>query len=370
VTPAFELAELTVAGNEASDLLRVHDRALLGELGADEAFWTVLDEGPVEECLALLVHSAPGVGTSDHGSQEVPSSHEHGWWARHVRGDAGPEAGRTEDGEALAYHDGWVYVIGSHFGSKKGPLRPKRAFVARFREGLSPVLQIVRHRFALHRVINDALTGITAPAAADVRERFIGETVRRGLESGKKWVGQLSEADHPVNIEGAAFTSRGTLLLGLRWPVTIDGDPILVEIAGVPGLFEGGGALTVEGVYPITIEAQAVRPVGVRALSARDDGGFDVVAGSIDAIGKGSILLDAHPEARDATCRHYRFELPAGPGAVRPELISDLAPLHHVEGVAQWRGRPLYVTDEDHRVALYRGPEDSAGAGQSPPLSA
>ncbi len=70
--------------------------------------------------------------------------------------DAGAENGRTEDGEALAHHDGWVYV----FGSKAGPLRPRRAFVARFREqdaarGTPPV-QVVRNRLRLHRAVNDA----------------------------------------------------------------------------------------------------------------------------------------------------------------------------------------------------------------------
>ena len=31
-------------------------------------------------------------------------------------------------------HDGWIYVFGSQFGKKDGPLQPKRSFVARFRE--------------------------------------------------------------------------------------------------------------------------------------------------------------------------------------------------------------------------------------------
>lgn len=54
------LAELSVAGNEASDLLPVTDPEFLAELGALSAFWTVLDEGPVEACLALLVETADG----------------------------------------------------------------------------------------------------------------------------------------------------------------------------------------------------------------------------------------------------------------------------------------------------------------------
>ncbi len=338
----MHLVELSVAGNEASDLLRVEEQSLLAELSADSAFWTVLDEGPVEKCLALLVHGPDG------------------WSARHVAAEAGAHDGRTEDAEALARHDGWVYVVGSHFGAKKGPLQPKRAFVARFRESASPRLQIVRHRFALHRAVNDALAELTGPAHAPVHESFVARARERGLTKGKAWAEQLRLGDHPINVEGAAFTARGTLLIGLRWPVTVTGEPILVELAGVPELFEGG-ELSVAGAY--VLAGLGPGPLGVRALCARDDGRVDVVTGSIDALDKGSVLLDAHPQARDATCRHWRFSLPAGHSAglpaaavIKPEAVADLAPLHHVEGIAEWQGRSLYVTDEDHRVALYVSP--------------
>jgi hypothetical protein len=113
----LRLLEFVVGGNEASDLLPVRSDALLRAYGARRGFWTVLDEGPVERCLALLLERTDGE-----------------WVSHHVAADAGAENGRTEDGEALAHHDGWVYVFGSHFGSKAGPLRPRRAFVARFRE--------------------------------------------------------------------------------------------------------------------------------------------------------------------------------------------------------------------------------------------
>ena len=321
----MRLAELTAAGNEASDLLRVHDEKVLETLGARSAYWTVLDEGPVERCLALLVESADGR-----------------WTARPVEADAGDQAGRTEDAEALAWHDGWVYVFGSHFGSKRGPLRPKRAFMARFRESLTPRLDIVKHRFALHRAVNDAVAAIVEPPADAVRDSFVTATLRRGHAKGKKWTGQLQLADHPINVEAAAFTSAGTLLIGLRWPVSAFGEPLLVE-AGL----RWRESVDVIGVHRLRGAGQG--PLGVRALSARADESFDVIVGSIDALDKDSVLLDNHPEARDVTCKHYRFTLGGGP----PELIADLAPLHHVEGVSEWNGRPLYVTDEAHQIALY-----------------
>lgn len=109
--------ELAVGCNEASDLLPVLAPEVLAAHGARRAFWTVLDEGTVEQCLALLLERPDGT-----------------WTAHHAAFDAGLETGRTEDGEALARSGEWVYVLGSHFGSKGGPLRPKRAFFARFRE--------------------------------------------------------------------------------------------------------------------------------------------------------------------------------------------------------------------------------------------
>ncbi len=323
----MHLVELRAAGNEASDLLRVHDPRLLDQLGARAAFWTVLDEGPLEQCLALLALGHDGV-----------------WSALHVLADAGGQAGRTEDAEALAYRDGWVYVLGSHFGKKKGPLRPKRAFVARFRESLAPRLEIVRNPFALHRMVNDALAGHTDAPPPGVRESFITATVRRGLERSKVWAAHLLDGDHPINVEGAAFTEAGTLLIGLRWPVTRAGEPLLIEVD-----WPWGGEPRAVDVYPL--HGLAKGPLGVRAVSAREDGSFDVIVGSIDALDKGSVLLDEHPGARDATCRHYRY-VPGG----SPRLIKDLAPLHHVEGVSELDGRALYVTDEDHRIALYSGP--------------
>jgi hypothetical protein len=340
--------ELTVAGNEASDLLPVRSPEVLAAYGARRAFWTVLDEGPVEQCLALLVQRRDG-----------------GWSEELVAFDAGPETGRTEDGEALAHRDGWVYVFGSHFGSKRGPLRPRRAFVARFREascvGTQRVpLEVVRNQFRLHRAVNDALATADVtmlPGGEQVRARFIVETVARGSARSKTWVTRLAPDDLPMNVEAAAFTPAGTLLLGLRFPVTEKGEPIIVELAGVEGMFDDDPRR-----WPQVVRAYAltgVTPVGTltgcRALSARGDGSYDAVIGSIDALGKGSVLLDDHPHGGEVSCRHVRFRLPPETGSpvIAAELVADLAPLHNVEGLAEVDGTRFYVTDEDHRIALW-----------------
>ncbi|WP_405113593.1 DUF4185 domain-containing protein [Micromonospora sp. NBC_01405] len=342
----LRLVEFVVAGNEASDLLPVRSPALLAAHRARRGFWTVLDEGPVERCLALLLE------------------HEDGKWsAQHVDADAGPENGRTEDGEALAHHDGWVYVFGSHFGSKGGPLRPRRAFVARFREddaagGRLPV-RVVRNRFRLHRAVNDALAGAelaTLPPGDRVRDRFIVETVARGAARAKGWVTRLAEGDLPLNVEAAAFTPDGTALLGLRFPVTVDGDPILVEVAGVPEMFEAGAWPRALGAYALTGVTPPGALTGFRAVTPLPDGGYAAIVGSIDALGKGSVLLDDHPQGGHVTSRHVRFRLERAAGHLLPaELVADLAPFHHVEGLAEEHGHCWYVTDENHRIALWIG---------------
>ncbi|ATO14931.1 hypothetical protein CO540_14780 [Micromonospora sp. WMMA2032] len=343
----LRLVEFLVAGNEASDLLPVRSPALLRAHGARRGFWTVLDEGPVEQCLALLLERDDGE-----------------WVAHHVPADAGRENGRTEDGEALAHHDGWVYVFGSHFGSKGGPLRPRRAFVARFREddaatGTLPV-HVVRNRFRLHRAVNDALAAaplVPLPPGERVRQRFIVETVARGTARAKSWVTRLAEDDLPLNVEAAAFTPDGTVLLGLRFPVTADGEPIYVELAGVAEMFDDAARWPrALGAYALTGVTPAGALAGFRAITPTDDGGYAAVIGSIDALGKGSVLLDDHPHGGDVTSRHVRFRHAAGADArVAAEPVAELAPFHHVEGLAEVAGRWYFVTDEDHRVALWIG---------------
>ncbi|MDR7279220.1 hypothetical protein [Catenuloplanes atrovinosus] len=339
----LQSVELAVAGNEASDLLPVHSEALLTAHGARRGFWTVLDEGPIEECLALLLERADDPGH---------------WFAHHLSVLPGREAGRTEDGEALAYRDGWVYAIGSHFGSKGGPLRPRRAFFSRFREedaARGPVpIHIVRNQFRLHRVLNDALRahGIdTVPPGERSQARFIVETTDRGTARGKSWTHRLAPGDHPVNVEAAAFTPAGTLLIGLRFPVTTDGEPILLEIDGIEAMFDGDTR-----TWPHVVAAHVLTGVtppgtltGFRAITARPDGTFDAVIGSIDALNKGSILLDDHPHGGGVECRHVRFSLPDTVGTV----VAELAPFRNVEGLAEIDGHPHYVTDEDHRIALW-----------------
>ena len=223
----LRLVEFVVAGNEASDLLPVRSPALLRR---------------APRAPRLLDRPGRGAGGTAAwpccSNATTASGPPH-----HVAADAGAENGRTEDGEALAHHDGWVYVFGSHFGSKAGPLRPRRAFVARFREDDAGDRDTVPCTWC---ATGSGCTGRSTtrsppppltplPPGDRVRHRFIVETLARGTARAKSWVSRLAEDDLPLNVEAAAFTPAGTVLLGLRFPVTAEGEPILVELAGVAG---------------------------------------------------------------------------------------------------------------------------------------
>src|SRR5215210_1327240 len=231
--------ELNLHPNEASGLLMIGDEELLGEHGWDFGFWACLNEGEIEDCIAAIGHRR---GYPD----------EEGWEIERLRAEASGAAGKTEDAEAITRDEstGYVYILGSHFGSKSGPLQPKRGFVARFREAdvshvaEDPAMQlgVSRRSFALHRLINDALreSGLDlVPLGEQSHKALIEATIERGEKGGKKWAGLVREDDYPINIEGAAFRGNGNLLLGLRFPTTAAGRPILIELQGIDHLFEG-----------------------------------------------------------------------------------------------------------------------------------
>ena len=349
--------DLAHEGNESSDLLHVDNQALLDAHGWEFGFWTVLDEGSVEDCIAVLGHAAG-------------AAPDEGWEIHPLPAIAGDEEGRTEDGEAVARRDGWIYVIGSHYGSKGGPLQAKRAFIARFHEDsidrevpeAELPIEISRNAFRLHRLINDALdeSHVVAITPGDtVRTRFIAGTIERGTQRAKKWVGRLTERDVPVNIEGAAFRPNGNLLLALRFPTSGEGEPIVIELSGVPEMFEHEDSWpTVERVWEIAGVAPAGTLVGFRALSHSGDDVYDAIIGSIDATGKGSVLLEDHPEGGDIHCAHWRFRLPADSdrgATVEAELVRDFPDLRNVEGLSVEAGQTFYVTDEDSRIQVRFG---------------
>jgi hypothetical protein len=346
--------DLHLEPNEASDLCRVFGPDILARHGWDRAMLTVLDEANAEDALALLVHEA-----------DCPL--EDGWDAMRLRTDPEGGKGRTEDAEACAVWAGHVYTVGSQFGKKAGPLSARRSWIARVSEeeleqavkGERAKLEIARLRFGLHRAVNDAL----AAAQVDLlalgplgRKAYIDATIAIGAEGGKRWAERVTSADHPINVEAAEFRADGRLLLGLRYPVTADGHPLLVEIHDVESLFDDPDSVPRSGsVWWLENVGSAAAPVGFRGLDTHGGDRFDAIIGDLDAANKSATVLEDHPEGGRAESEHVRFALPAAAagGPVMAESVHRFGEIRRVEGVAiDHEGHSHYVIDEEGHVAL------------------
>jgi hypothetical protein len=340
------MVDLELHPNEASDLAVV-PAGLVERF--DQTFVTVLDEGVIEASIAVLGHRGDDVNE--------------GWEA--IRLDLSPtgSAGKTEDAEACDFHGDHLYVLGSHFGKKDGPLEAKRAWIARVAaadlaaavEGESPPIEIARNRFGLHRALNDHLSGMDLRALGPrARENLVLATIERGAKKGKSWAGKILAEDQPVNIEGCCFLEDGTLLLGLRSPVTAEGEPILVELRDLAAFFEAPDEPPELGaIYTLSCGATRENPVGVRALHRTTDGQLHAIVGSLDALGKDSALVFDHKDAGRAHCEHWTFTLPSGGGAVECVKTHEFPDERSVEGLAKMPSGPfLYVVDRDDNVHL------------------
>jgi hypothetical protein len=350
----FDRLELNLYPNEASGLLTAEDEPLLEAHGWELAFWAVLDEGEIEDCVAIIGHRR-GADIAE------------GWEIERLHREPLGDAGKTEDAEAITRHGGWIYIFGSHFGSKDGPLQPKRGFVARFREAdvghasEDPAMEISREAFLLHRLINDALRTDgpeLIPLGKASYEALIEATIKRGEEN-KTWAGLVREADYPINIEGAAVRESGTLLLGFRFPVSAAGRPVLVEIEGIERLFERGDAVPeVVGFWVVDAVGREGEIAGVRdlALLGTPEGEeLHLVTGNVDSRDKGSVLIRDYPGGRHTVATHFRCALPpdAHSGSRDAEFVREFPTLPRVEGIAiADGGRFFYVTDEDEGVHL------------------
>lgn len=348
---------LNLYPNEASGLLTVANVALLEAHGWDFAFWVVMDEGQVEDCVGVIGHKRG-------------AAVEEGWEIDRFRARAKGDSGNTEDSEAVARNDGWIYVFGSHFGGKRGPLTPKRGFIARFREDEvhhafedpAVEMEIYRDSFVFHRILNDGLkeSGLDLiPLGPESYKALIDATIELGKKKDKKWSGLVREEDYPLNIEGAAFRSRGTLLLGLRFPTTAKGHPIVIEIEGIECFFKPGDETPkVRGFWTVDAVGRGGQMAGIRDLSVittRHREELHLVTGNVDSKKSGSVLIQDYEAGRDTVATHFRCLLPPRKksGALKADFVREFPELPRVEGIAITdEGQFFYVTDEDEGVHL------------------
>lgn len=338
--PMSEAVVIDHPHNEASALLGIQSAGFLASRNWELGFWIVSDELALTEAIAAL-------GRGPSGAWEVVPLR--------TRSVGKP----CEDCETMARAGSLVYVFGSQFGSKDGPLQPKRHFVARFNEALieegkhpEVALDVARRPFAIHRLVNDALRELkiaTWPVDPKLQEALVLAAVREGREKKKAWRDLVREDDVPVNVEGSTFAEGGVLLLGLRYPVTAEGHPLVVELEGVDRLFDVDAAPpAVRGVRILTSAGDERRPAGIRELDSR--GGFiHAVTGDVDT----ALLGGAEP----ARSEHWSFRYPV----VRAEGAEDVAATRvrafgkeaQVEGIAL-DGEEVWYVHDDERIRLER----------------
>jgi hypothetical protein len=166
----------------------------------------------------------------------------------------------------------------------------------------------------------------------------------------------VTAADHPINIEGADFRADGRLLLGLRYPVTAEGHPILVELSDPAAMLADPDATPRTGhAWALEDVGSPEAPSGIRALHAEGNDRFDAIAGDLDAAKKGATILADHPEGAVAQSVHVRFDLPltAAGGSLTSRRLHEFGELRRIEGVALAPdGHAHYVIDEEGHVGL------------------
>jgi hypothetical protein len=330
---------LSLPPNEASGLLAAHPE-VAGALGFVDAYWVALDEPDKDPSRLLAVVGRRGDGV---------------WLALRVRVEVASQtrsAPAPDDPESLARHASWVYVFGSHFGRKAGPLQAKRHFVARFRErdavlarGAARIpLHVRGGDFRLHRTINDALEA-SAIDLAKPTPRETAAYLKDGVIAASG--GRVRRADWPLNIEGAAVGPDGALWLGLRIPNTRAGDAIVLKTTGVGSLFGDRGRFRVEQVIPLLGTGETGAPTGVRSLHFEGDV-LHAIVGNLDSSSKSVVVQENEGGARRKS-EHWTWSA-AAPTATRVRTLGDR---RKVEGLARtpsdgW----LYAVDDEDVIRL------------------
>ncbi|QEG01923.1 hypothetical protein Mal15_60040 [Stieleria maiorica] len=322
-TPARRDIQIESEHVEISALTACYNRRVLDAFGFGQAFWVVSDDTVAHRSVALL-----GRQTRDHKDAGTDSPDAWSIVRLKTRLSKHSTDKETDDPECVARVGGWIYVFGSHFGSKSGPLEPERHFVARFNESLVRIkgnklkteMDVCRVPFALHRAINDAIAQRDIeliPEGRQVLANYIRATIAAYEDEKPKWRRRLHHSDRPINIEGTAFLPNGRLLVGLRYPVTSEGNPILVEIDGIDRLFEKRGVkrfgrLKATRVFVLENVGNPDQPAGIRAMIQRGHTVY-AVSGDLDSAPDESQVLADHPAGFEAPNRYHVFEIPEGP---------------------------------------------------------
>jgi hypothetical protein len=312
---------------EVSALLRCGSESLRSYYRFDRAFWALKEQGPVDEALLLIGHRR----------HREPFE---AWTVKAVRARLSV-ARETEDAAALARQGDWIYLLGSQGGGPDGALRPERTVVARFAESSvrAPLastrveLQAANRPFMIHRAVNDALrrSGLgLIPLASHAAASFVLPTLEDGYAARAAWAPRLQADDYPLRVDGLVFLADGSALLGLRFPMTSSGDPLLIRIDDMARCFSDNAALTASVAGRLLGAGAPGQPAGVLAIQPAAAGAgrerLDVLTGPLGLPDSRDALANEYPGSASLPCRLWRVELPrqrmAG-AALQAELVRE-----------------------------------------------
>lgn len=320
--------------NEASELLPINEPTVLTSLELDEGYWLAHDEGGVSTNASQSMVSIVG-RTGDE------------WLVRPVKLTSADDLARpVTDAEALASHGGWVFVVGSGFVGANNKIDQRRSFISRF----SPSRLDIKAK----ELVGEAETldlGTTLLAAINnALARASVELIEPSSSVQKAATKAVGKGARLINIEGAAC-SGSSLLLGLRWPTSVAGRPVMIEIVdGAHVLTSPWNADTPAElaaaemhIHEVAVaDASAKKPLGVRALFIDHVGGLHAISGPTDRD-------MAAAKLKAGAYSHVSIDLEAG----TTQLIETFEGYRKVEALSE---RPvggwLYGLDDEKAIVL------------------
>jgi len=220
--------------------------------------------------------------------------------------DAEPDK-KEIDIEGATWIGDIAFWIGSHGHNSKAKLRPGRhRFGGLWMKLTDGKLAASRLGNVYHQLREDILARAGFPPAVDT----------------------LAPENGGLNIEGLAATPTGTLLIGLRSPLTANQEALLFEMVNPFGVVAGGEAANLSSIKSLDLGGLGIRDL-TWCPQIRE---FLVVAGPADSA--------------DGPFRLFRWD---GEGTVEP-LAVDLTGLHP-ESILCHEGRVTLLSDDGDAVA-------------------
>ena len=271
---------------------------------------TVLDEANAEDALALLVHEE-GCPLDD------------GWEAVRVHADRATARTRPRTPRPAPRGTATRTCSGPSSARRPGRSRPAAPGSRASREDELLVDDAPRRRSRSPACASACTAPSTTrcgrhrpPPARPARpERYIDATIKPGAR-GSAGRAASQPDDQPINVEAMEFRADGSLLLGLRYPVTARRPPAARRDPRRRGAVRRPRRGSRSRPRVVARERRhAEAPAGFRALDTRGDDVFDAVIGDLDAADKSATVLEDHPEGgkarRPSTCASRSRRRPA-----------------------------------------------------------